>query len=197
MAAAGAERIPYGGSPRRARLRRHHWRECRPAQSASADPAGRADECGGADQWRKRDGELVARAIHENSPRNGPRTDQRQLRRGPLRTCSKANFRAHAGRFTARCATNPVVLELADGGTLFLDEIGETPLGMQAKLLRVLQEQEIERVGDTRTRKVDVRIIAATNRDLRKEAEAPGVSAKTRTTAPAFPRWKPAAAREA
>jgi transcriptional regulator with GAF, ATPase, and Fis domain len=55
---------------------------------------------------------------------------------------------------------------------LFLDEIGEVPLGMQAKLLRVLQEQELERVGDTRTRRVNVRIIAATSRDLKKEVDA-------------------------
>jgi transcriptional regulator with GAF, ATPase, and Fis domain len=61
---------------------------------------------------------------------------------------------------------------LADGGTLFLDEIGEVPLAMQAKLLRVLQEQEIERVGDVRTRNVNVRVVAATNRDLKKEVAA-------------------------
>src|SRR5258705_249304 len=65
----------------------------------------------------------------------------------------------------------PGRFELADGGTLFLDEIGEVPLAMQAKLLRVLQEQELERVGDTRTRKVNVRVIAASNRDLKREVD--------------------------
>ena len=65
----------------------------------------------------------------------------------------------------------PGRFELADGGTLFLDEIGEVPLAMQAKLLRVLQEQELERIGDIHTRKVDVRVIAASNRDLTREVD--------------------------
>ncbi len=76
------------------------------------------------------------------------------------------------GAFTGAVKDKPGRFELADGGTLFLDEIGEVPPHTQAKLLRVLQEQEIERVGDTRTRKINVRIIAATNRDLKKEVEA-------------------------
>jgi transcriptional regulator with GAF, ATPase, and Fis domain len=76
------------------------------------------------------------------------------------------------GAFTGALKDKPGRFELTDGGTLFLDEIGEVPFAMQTKLLRVLQEQELERIGDTRTRKVDVRIIAATNRDLRKEVDA-------------------------
>ena len=76
------------------------------------------------------------------------------------------------GAFTGALRDKLGRFELADGGTLFLDEIGEVPLPMQAKLLRVLQEQEIERVGDTRTRKINVRIVAATNRDLKKGVAA-------------------------
>jgi transcriptional regulator with GAF, ATPase, and Fis domain len=85
----------------------------------------------------------------------------------------ESEFFGHVrGAFTGAVKDRSGRFELADGGTLFLDEIGEVPLPMQAKLLRVLQEQEIERVGDTRTRKIDVRILAATNRDLKKEVEA-------------------------
>jgi transcriptional regulator with GAF, ATPase, and Fis domain len=75
------------------------------------------------------------------------------------------------GAFTGALKDKPGRFELADGGTLFLDEIGEVPLAMQAKLLRVLQEQELERVDDTRTRKVNVRVIAASNRNLKKEVD--------------------------
>ena len=84
----------------------------------------------------------------------------------------ESEFFGHVkGAFTGALKDKPGRFELADGGTLFLDEIGEVPLAMQAKLLRVLQEQELERVGDTRTRKINVRVIAASNRDLKKEVD--------------------------
>src|SRR5271156_354251 len=116
--------------------------------------------------------ELVARAVHDHSARKGR----------PLITlnCSavpeglfESEFFGHVrGAFTGALKDKPGRFELADRGTLFLDEIAEVPLAMQAKLLRVLQEQELERIGDTRTRKINVRIIAATNRDLKKEVDA-------------------------
>jgi transcriptional regulator with GAF, ATPase, and Fis domain len=116
--------------------------------------------------------ELVARAIHENSPRR-TRTLIKVNCSAVPESLFESEFFGHVrGAFTGAVKDRPGRFELADGGTLFLDEIGEVPLPMQAKLLRVLQEQEIERVGDTRTRKIDVRILAATNRDLKKEVEA-------------------------
>ncbi len=116
--------------------------------------------------------ELVARAIHENSPRKGRALIKVNCGAIPENLFESEFFGHMRGAFTGAVRDKPGRFELADGGTLFLDEIGEIPLAMQAKLLRVLQEQEIERVGDTRTRKVNVRIVAATNRDLKKEVAA-------------------------
>ncbi|MEH6670709.1 sigma 54-interacting transcriptional regulator [Halopseudomonas sp.] len=115
--------------------------------------------------------ELIARAIHESSPRS-----QRPLIRVNCaaipRELFESEFFGHIrGAFTGATADRPGRFELADGGTIFLDEVGELPLDLQGKLLRVLQDQQFERVGDTRTRTVDVRIIAATNRQLRQEVE--------------------------
>jgi transcriptional regulator with GAF, ATPase, and Fis domain len=110
--------------------------------------------------------ELIARAIHERSHR----------RKGPLVTVNctaipeslfESEFFGYVrGAFTGAMRDKAGRFELANGGTLFLDEIGELPLAMQAKLLRILQEREVERIGDTLSRKLNIRIIAATNRDL-------------------------------
>jgi transcriptional regulator with GAF, ATPase, and Fis domain len=116
--------------------------------------------------------ELVARAIHENSPRKDRALIKVNCGAIPENLFESEFFGHMRGSFTGAVRDKPGRFEMADGGTLFLDEIGEIPLAMQAKLLRVLQEQEIERVGDTRTRKVDVRIVAATNRDLKQEVAA-------------------------
>jgi formate hydrogenlyase transcriptional activator len=113
--------------------------------------------------------ELIARAIHEQSARNGRALIKLNCSAVPEGLFESEFFGHVRGAFTGALKDKPGRFELADGGTLFLDEIGEVPLAMQAKLLRVLQEQELERIGDTRTRKVNVRVIAATNRDLTKE----------------------------
>ncbi len=115
--------------------------------------------------------ELVARAIHERSARNDRTLVKLNCSAVPEGLFESEFFGHVKGAFTGALKDKPGCFELADGGTLFLDEIGEVPLAMQAKLLRVLQEQELERVGDTRTRKVNVRVIAATNRDLKKEVD--------------------------
>jgi DNA-binding NtrC family response regulator len=116
--------------------------------------------------------ELVARAIHERSRRC----------RGPLVTVNcgaipdtlfESEFFGHVkGAFTGALRDKPGRFELAHGGTLVLDEIGEVPLAMQPRLLRALQGKEVERLGDVRSRKVDARIIAVTNRELGAEVEA-------------------------
>jgi transcriptional regulator with GAF, ATPase, and Fis domain len=116
--------------------------------------------------------ELVARAIHERSPRRDRPMVKVNCGAVPEPLFESEFFGHVKGAFTGALRDKPGRFELANGGTLFLDEIGEVPLPMQAKLLRVLQEQEIERVGDTHTRKINTRIIAATNRDLKQEVAA-------------------------
>jgi formate hydrogenlyase transcriptional activator len=115
--------------------------------------------------------ELVARAIHDQSARRERPLIKLNCSAVPEGLFDSEFFGHVKGAFTGALKDRPGRFELADGGTLFLDEIGEVPLAMQAKLLRVLQEQELERVGDTRTRKVNVRIIAASNRNLKKEVD--------------------------
>jgi transcriptional regulator with GAF, ATPase, and Fis domain len=116
--------------------------------------------------------ELVARAIHDHSPRaEGPFV---AVNCGaiPRDLIESELFGHEKGSFTGATHTRKGRFEYADEGTLFLDEIGDMPLPMQAKLLRVLQEGEVRPVGGTKVRKVDVRIIAATNQDLEKMVAA-------------------------
>lgn len=116
--------------------------------------------------------ELVAREIHRRSRRSARPLIKVNCAAVP-RELYESEFFGHAkGSFTGALRDRVGRFELADGGTLFLDEVGEIPLELQAKLLRVLQEGELERVGEERTRRVDVRVVAATNRDLRSESEA-------------------------
>jgi transcriptional regulator with GAF, ATPase, and Fis domain len=115
--------------------------------------------------------ELIARAIHEKSARRERPSVRLNCSAVPEGLFESEFFGHVKGAFTGALRDKPGRFELAEGGTLFLDEIGEVPLAMQPKLLRVLQEQELERVGDTHTRKVNVRVIAASNRDLKKEVD--------------------------
>jgi PAS domain S-box-containing protein len=115
--------------------------------------------------------ELVARAVHSASPRRTKPLIKLNCAALPMNLVESELFGHEKGAFTGATTRKPGRFELADGGTLFLDEVGELPLETQAKLLRVLQEREFERVGGTVPVKVDVRVIAATNRDLAKMAK--------------------------
>jgi DNA-binding NtrC family response regulator len=115
--------------------------------------------------------DLIARAIHQNSRRaSGPfvKVNSTAI---PDTLFESELFGFERGAFTGALASKPGKFELADKGTLFLDEIGDVPAPIQVKLLRVLQEREFERLGGTKTLKVDVRLLAATNRDLRAALE--------------------------
>jgi len=115
--------------------------------------------------------EVIARAIHERSPRARKPLVKVNCASVP-RELFESEFFGHVrGSFTGAHRDRVGRFQLADGGTLFLDEVGEIPIELQGKLLRALQEGEVERVGEAKAQLVDVRIIAATNRDLRKAIE--------------------------
>ncbi|MBN1960155.1 MAG: sigma-54-dependent Fis family transcriptional regulator [Deltaproteobacteria bacterium] len=115
--------------------------------------------------------ELVASALHDNSLRKGKPFIKVNCAAIPKDLMESEFFGYERGAFTGAISSKPGRFELADSGTLFLDEIAEIPTAMQVKLLRALQESEFERVGGIRSIKVDVRVIAATNRDLVKQIE--------------------------
>jgi two-component system response regulator AtoC len=116
--------------------------------------------------------ELVARALHRSGPRSAKRFVAINCS-AVVETLFESELFGHArGAFTGATDNKPGLFEIANGGTLFLDEIGELPQTMQAKLLRVLETGEVQRVGSVNPTKVDVHVVAATNRDLRAESAA-------------------------
>ena len=116
--------------------------------------------------------ELIAREIHRRSNRKDKPLIRVNCASIPKELFESEFFGHVKGAFTGAFKDRIGRFEAANGGTLFLDEIGEIPLDLQSKLLRALQEKQYERVGDDQTKRVDVRIIAATNRDLREEVIA-------------------------
>ena len=115
--------------------------------------------------------ELIARAIHDRSERSGRPLIRVNCAAIPQELFESEFFGHVKGAFTGAIKDRAGRFELADGGTIFLDEVGEIPLNLQSKLLRVLQEGQYERVGEEQTRNVDVRLIAATNKNLKIEVE--------------------------
>jgi DNA-binding NtrC family response regulator len=116
--------------------------------------------------------DLIARAIHYHSPRRDRPLVKINCSAIPENLMESELFGYEKGAFTGANASKPGKFELADTGTVFLDEIGEVPPNIQVKLLRILQEREFERLGSNVTRRIDVRVIAATNQDLRAALES-------------------------
>jgi formate hydrogenlyase transcriptional activator len=116
--------------------------------------------------------ELLARAVHNHSKRRTRPLVKVNCASLPTNLIESELFGHEKGAFTGALEKKIGRFELADGGTIFLDEIGEMPIELQAKLLRVLQEGELERLGNSKTTKVDVRVIAATNRELEQAVKA-------------------------
>ena len=114
--------------------------------------------------------ELVARALHDQSPRASGSMISVNCAAIPETLIESELFGHEKGAFTGAQTQRKGLVEAADGGTLFLDEIGELPMEAQARLLRLIQEKEVRRIGATQTRRVDVRLVAATHRDLKKLA---------------------------
>jgi len=115
--------------------------------------------------------DLIARAIHYHSPRSGRPFVKINCTAIPENLMESELFGYEKGAFTGATSSKPGKFEQADGGTVFLDEIGDVPPSIQVKLLRILQEREFERLGSNKTRQIDVRVLAATNADLRAALE--------------------------
>jgi transcriptional regulator with PAS, ATPase and Fis domain len=115
--------------------------------------------------------DLIARAIHHHSPRDGRPFVKINCTTLPENLMESELFGYEKGAFTGANTTKPGKFEQADTGTVFLDEIGDVPASVQVKLLRILQEREFERLGSNKTRHIDVRVLAATNVDLRAALE--------------------------
>lgn len=115
--------------------------------------------------------ELLVRALHKNSPRTEKPFVPINCGAIPKELLESELFGHEKGAFTHAIRSRPGRFELAEGGTVFLDEIGEMDLSLQVKILRFIQEKEFERVGGSKSQKVNVRVVAATNRDLEKEVE--------------------------